>query len=331
MSKTPFMQLYVADYLADTSYLDVVESGAYLHLLMNYWQTGKPLPNDDKKLARISRCTEEQWLNVRSTIVPFFIERDDVLYHRRVERDLEKVRDKSTKASEAGKKSGKVRKPVTDVEQTLNDRSTDAEQTLNHTDTDTDTDTDTKADFNKKDSASAESLITGKPVSEGVGIQDFFDRWNRFADKTPKLTGCRKLTDKRRAKIRSRLNDAGWFEDFKEAVCALPLGGDGWQPGLDWLIRNEHNIYLIMEGAFDFRNRDDPAAQKLAAQRRKSAFNQREAEERCRTEQLKQELDGRQKAIANISPAQNGNAEELAAVSLLFGTDEGSFVSGVED
>ena len=202
-----------------------------------------------------------------------------------------------------------------------------------HTEEDADAHTEAKADadFNKKDSASAESLITGKPVSEGVGVQDFFDRWNRFADKTPKLTVCRKLTDKRRSKIRSRLNETGWFEDFKEAVCALPLGGDGWQPGLDWLIRNEHNIYLIMEGAFDFRNRDDPAAQKLAAQRRKAAFNQREAEEKCRTEQMKQELDGRQKAIANISPAPNGNAEEIAAVSLLFGTDEDSFASGVEN
>ena len=146
MAALPYMQLYVADYLADTLYLDVIESGAYLHLLMNYWQTGKPLPDDDKKLARIAKCTEEQWLNVRSTIVPYFVQRDGVLSHSRVERDLHKVRERSRKASEAGKKSGKARRNEPKLNERSNERSsersTSAEQKPNHTDTDTDTDTD---------------------------------------------------------------------------------------------------------------------------------------------------------------------------------------------
>ncbi len=72
MASLPYMQLYVADYLADTAFLDVTESGAYLHLLMNYWQTGKPLPDIDKRLARIAKCTDEQWLAIRETILEFF-------------------------------------------------------------------------------------------------------------------------------------------------------------------------------------------------------------------------------------------------------------------
>jgi len=172
MAALPYMQLYVADYLADTAYLDVIESGAYLHLLMNYWQTGKPLPNNDKKLARIAKCTDEQWLNVRSTVVEYFVEQETVLIHNRVEDDLLAVSEKLTKASKAGKASAKARaasrnaKKSTDAEQESNERSTDAEQesnerstdaeqesnerstdvkqTFSHTDTDTDTDTDIK-------------------------------------------------------------------------------------------------------------------------------------------------------------------------------------------
>ena len=141
MAALPYMQLYVSDYLSDTLYLDVVESGAYLHLLMNYWQTGKPLPDCDKKLARISKCTDEQWLNVRSAVVEYFDIIDGVLYHGRVEADLEKVKATSVKNSINGKKSAAARALKS---KGLEDRSTVVEtvvdDSLNHTDTDTDTD-----------------------------------------------------------------------------------------------------------------------------------------------------------------------------------------------
>jgi len=157
MAALPYMQLYVADYLADTLYLDVIESGAYIHLLMNYWQTGKPLPACDKKLARISKCTPEQWSNVRSTVVDYFVEQDGLLYHDRVEADLKKVRAKSKQASDAGKKSAKQRRLKPAVPKASGD-STGVQRTLerthgvslNHTDTDTDTDTDKKESKKKK-------------------------------------------------------------------------------------------------------------------------------------------------------------------------------------
>jgi uncharacterized protein YdaU (DUF1376 family) len=41
------MQLFVAEYLADTMHLNAIQHGGYLLLLMNYWQRGKALPNND--------------------------------------------------------------------------------------------------------------------------------------------------------------------------------------------------------------------------------------------------------------------------------------------
>ncbi len=187
MAALPYMQLYVADYLADTAYLDVIESGAYLHLLMNYWQTGKPLPNDDKRLARIAKCTDEQWLNVRSTVVEYFVEQENVLIHNRVEEDLLSVNEKQSNASKAGKASAAARKKAksakkaTAVERTLNGSATNVDDALNHTDTDTDTDTDIK-EKEKEKPTRAKKFISPSLIetdkfasSEKINLTGFFD------------------------------------------------------------------------------------------------------------------------------------------------------------
>lgn len=138
MAALPYMQLYVADYLADTVHLDVIESGAYLHLLMNYWQTGKPLIDNNKRLSKIAKCTEEQWLCVRITIEEFFILEDGFWFHKRVEKDLEKVKSKSIKASISAKK----RWEKTSIKTTSScERIANEEKTQCHTEADTEADT----------------------------------------------------------------------------------------------------------------------------------------------------------------------------------------------
>lgn len=150
MAALPYMQLYVADYLADTPHLTTEEHGAYLLLLFSYWQTGKPLRVD--RLAHTSRLSNERWTIVERTLNEFFKEVDGVWIHIRVEKDLEKVAAKSGKNSEAGKASAAARALAkqqlerlasegnsanvgTSVERPLNERST-----IEDTDTDIDTD-----------------------------------------------------------------------------------------------------------------------------------------------------------------------------------------------
>ena len=139
MSAIPYMPLYIADYLADTAHLTTEESGAYMLLIMTYWQRGKPLPADPVRLANIARLPNERWTDVQRTLSEFFILEDGMWTHKRIEAELSKFRDKSAKAKAAGKASGERRKskPEADVEQKPNGRSTDVQRTLNHTDTDT--------------------------------------------------------------------------------------------------------------------------------------------------------------------------------------------------
>lgn len=98
----PFMPFYIADYMADTSHLTTVEHGAYLLLIMNYWQRGQPLPNDDRKLARIAGIGPREWKRMRDTISEFFEISCSEWLHTRVESELAILRSKSLKKRNGG-------------------------------------------------------------------------------------------------------------------------------------------------------------------------------------------------------------------------------------
>lgn len=144
MAALPYMQLYVADYLADTAHLTTEEHGAYLLLLFSYWQTGKPLRID--RLSTVARVSNERWPSVAETLVEFFNASATHWTHFRVEADLEAVNSKSTKASAAGKASAKARFEKKQREANANPTNVETgvddplQRNGNHTDTDTDTD-----------------------------------------------------------------------------------------------------------------------------------------------------------------------------------------------
>jgi uncharacterized protein YdaU (DUF1376 family) len=102
MAAIPFMPLYVADYMSDAAHLSTLEHGAYLLLIMTYWQRGEPLPNDDKKLARICRLTPLQWKRIKPQILEFFDVAVLQLSHSRIERELSNVRAKSLNKRKGG-------------------------------------------------------------------------------------------------------------------------------------------------------------------------------------------------------------------------------------
>lgn len=150
----PYMQLYIADYLADTMHLSAEEHGAYLLLMFNYWQTGKPIPKN--RLAKIARLTNERWADVEPSLQEFFCDNGEEWVHLRIEEDLASVREKLTKKSAAGKASVQARRSrkeadvQTKQERNLTGVQTDVEVVFEHDvntkATNKDTDKDLKTD-----------------------------------------------------------------------------------------------------------------------------------------------------------------------------------------
>lgn len=106
---TPFMQLYVADYLGDTRHLTTEQHGAYLLLLMAMWRADGVLPEDARKLARISGCTPSRWARIADDVLAFFDVADGVLTNKRLKLELEKAQEKSIQRAEAGIRGGNAK------------------------------------------------------------------------------------------------------------------------------------------------------------------------------------------------------------------------------
>jgi uncharacterized protein YdaU (DUF1376 family) len=100
------MPWYIADYLADTAHLRAAQSGAYLHLIMHYWQRGG-VPSDNAQLAAIARMTDSEWKKARPIIEPFF--QMPGWKHKRVEEELTKSQAKYDARAAAGKKGGEAK------------------------------------------------------------------------------------------------------------------------------------------------------------------------------------------------------------------------------
>jgi uncharacterized protein YdaU (DUF1376 family) len=171
VTSLPYMQLYVSDYLADTAHLTAQQHGAYMLLLMNYWQRGKALDNSNERLSHVARLSLEEWADAKPTLEEFFIVEGNLWTHARVEDDLEKIREKSAKASFAGTRSV--------VARGLNKRSTNAEQALNHKEEDKEEEED--KDINKKELFV--SFWNVYPIKVGKGAaQKAFEKAIRTTD-----------------------------------------------------------------------------------------------------------------------------------------------------
>jgi len=109
MTATPFMQLYVADYMGDTQHLTTEQHGAYLLLLMTMWRHGGRLPNDASKLARIARVNLRRWHSVSPEVMAFFTVEGDAITQKRLSEEYQKATSISEKRSASGKAGGEAK------------------------------------------------------------------------------------------------------------------------------------------------------------------------------------------------------------------------------
>ncbi|MGR9149621.1 YdaU family protein [Rhizobium leguminosarum] len=106
MSNRAWMPLHIADYLADTGHLTATEHGAYLLLIMHYWQNGC-LPENERIISRIAKLSPEQWEESRDMLAMLF---GPGWTHKRIDAELSKadeIIEKRRAAAESRYSKGK--------------------------------------------------------------------------------------------------------------------------------------------------------------------------------------------------------------------------------
>ena len=180
MAAIPYMPLYVADYLSDAAHLSTLEHGAYLLLIMTYWQRGEALPADDKKLARICRIGPREWERIKGNMSDFFQVDCNTWSHKRVEFELQNVRDKSLKKRNGGLARAKQMHSKTDSVAKQSDTDTDTElvRENNKHSTKTNLLSDSKSD----DTKSIDKIeVAEKPVKTRKAYTEVFEQfWDAY-------------------------------------------------------------------------------------------------------------------------------------------------------
>lgn len=98
-SPTVWMPLYIGDYLADTQDFSAEEHGAYLLMIMAYWNNRGPIPADRKYFSRITKINNRVVESVYTKLVDRFKVENGLLRHKRIDEELSKAIERKEKQS----------------------------------------------------------------------------------------------------------------------------------------------------------------------------------------------------------------------------------------
>jgi uncharacterized protein YdaU (DUF1376 family) len=124
---------HIGDYLSHTSHLDLIEDITYRRLLDLYYRQERPLENNIPELARLIRMRDHGEV-IEAILREFFALEEAGWRQARCDQEINRTVDKSAKARASGQASGRARrKKGTDVERSLNERSTKVELPIPNT------------------------------------------------------------------------------------------------------------------------------------------------------------------------------------------------------
>lgn len=86
-----WMPFYVSAYLADTTHLSTPEHGAYLLILLNLWQTRRPIKDSDEAFQRVCKVTAEAWAAMREIILDLLTKTADGWIQKRLWIEIERA------------------------------------------------------------------------------------------------------------------------------------------------------------------------------------------------------------------------------------------------
>jgi uncharacterized protein YdaU (DUF1376 family) len=100
----PWFKMYGSAFLVDTIRLSTEQKGAYLMLMLDYYDKEAPPPDDDVVLAQIAGLSLERWRVHRRSLEPFFIIDLGVWRHARCDEELVSRQTKIEANRENGKR-----------------------------------------------------------------------------------------------------------------------------------------------------------------------------------------------------------------------------------
>lgn len=105
-----YLPLYTGDYLRDTQHLSCSEHGIYLKFLMHCWDQRGPVPLDERKQQGICNARSGDEIEaMRRVRQEFFICMEDGWYNERMQREIARSEEISTKREDAGRRGANER------------------------------------------------------------------------------------------------------------------------------------------------------------------------------------------------------------------------------
>ena len=225
-----YFQFNIGDYASHTRHLSLMEDLAYRRLLDLYYLKDGEIYGDEADVARqIGMRTNVS--EVKQVLMDFFVIDGDRWSHSRCDAEITHFRQKSEKASNAGKASAKRR---------LNVRSTDVQPTNN------------QQPITNNQEPIKEDMSSG---DDALKVEDVVEAWNDLADARG-LAKIARITENRRRQIKARIREYQ-PEDWSTALAAIYnskfLCGEndrGWKADFDFLLQPKSFVKLI-EGAYN--------------------------------------------------------------------------------
>jgi len=217
--KSPAFSFYASNFLASTLTFSLRERGAYISLLAWSWENGS-IPNEAKARCKILGCTAREERLVWETLQDKFTLEDGALKNPRLEAERAKQEEYREKSIAYGKQGGK--------------KSTQLRK-----------------------GGSTPPLSPHQPTSLSLSLnpEQIKEIWN--ATMTAPIPHVKMLTDKRRAKLRLRIEEVPDRETWKHLFAylntqdwcrACGTGSHGnWRATLDWIINSPTTLMKHIE------------------------------------------------------------------------------------
>lgn len=179
----PWFPFNIKDFLANTKRLNTEAKGAYLLLMLDYYEQEKGPPDDDDVLAAICELSPEAWARHRKVLAPLFNIEDGIWTHNRIRDELrngQRRYDQTVAATAAAKAAREAKKTGTSTQRAPERSTSRTPRRLTVIDTSsvTTTVTDSVQDNVTALQEQEQPLITGgeegappKAASQGMGTQ----------------------------------------------------------------------------------------------------------------------------------------------------------------